>query len=55
MPDPHDMTRSDPHGFADLVTIATCACGTTFEGGDAGAALTLWAEHADECNENLGR
>lgn len=46
--EPHDETRTDPHGFADTVTIATCQCGATFEGRDGVEALTLWAEHVDE-------
>ena len=49
VPSPRDMTRIDPHGFADTVTIAACECGATFEGRDMGEALTLWAVHADEC------
>ena len=46
--DPHDMTRSDEHGHADLVTIATCACGATFDGRDEADVLAQWGRHAEE-------
>lgn len=46
--DPHDNTRTEAHGHADLVTIATCVCGATFDGRDEADVLTQWGKHAEE-------
>jgi hypothetical protein len=47
--DAHDNTRTTPHGFADLVCIATCECGATFEGDHEAEVLALWGEHCEAC------
>ena len=47
---PEGYTIEEPpaHGFADVLVIVTCECGTTFEGDHEAQAFSRWAEHCDE-------
>ena len=43
--------KTEPHGFADLVAIVKCECGTEFVGYHEAEALALWSEHANEAEQ----
>ena len=51
MPDPRDMTRVEPHGFAEIVTLVVCECGEQFTSDvDSATALGAWRDHAEQAD-----